>query len=39
MIKYYLFCINWLWKNRGWKTTRKKFKAMERAWNRRADNG
>ena len=31
-IKYYLFCIRWLWKNREWENTRQKFKAMERAY-------
>lgn len=29
-IKYYIFCIQWLWKNRHWENTRQKFKAMER---------
>lgn len=29
-IKYYLFCIKWLWKNREWKNTRQKFKAMNK---------
>lgn len=27
-IKYYLFCIGWLYKNRTWYGTRQKFKAM-----------
>lgn len=31
-LKYYLFCIIWLWKNREWKPTRQKFKALENAW-------
>lgn len=35
MIKYYLFCIRWLWKNREWRSSRQKFKAMERDWHRR----
>lgn len=30
MIKFYLSCIKWLWKNRKWKNTRQKFKAMLR---------
>jgi hypothetical protein len=30
MIKYYLFCIRWLYKNRNWDNTRQKFKAMQR---------
>ena len=29
---YYLFCIKWLWKNRNWRDTRQKWKAMDRAW-------
>ena len=32
MIKYYLFCIKWLWQNRNWQNSRQKFKAMEKAW-------
>lgn len=35
MIKYYLFCIRWLWENRSWKNTRQKFKAMERDYDKR----
>ena len=31
-LRYYLFCIKWLWKNREWENTRQKFKAMEKAW-------
>ncbi len=31
-IKYYLFCIKWLWKNREWENTRQKFKAMEKVY-------
>lgn len=31
-IRYYLFCIRWLWKNREWENTRQKFKAMEKAY-------
>lgn len=31
-IKYYLFCMKWLWKNRNWKNTRQKFKRMEMEW-------
>lgn len=30
MIKYYLRCIKWFWKNRTWNNTRQKFKAMAR---------
>lgn len=32
-IKYYLFCIKWLWKNRDWQNTRQKFKTMNRECN------
>lgn len=35
MIKYYLFCIRWLYKNRDWYNTRQKFKAMQKDWERR----
>ena len=31
-IKYYLFCIRWLWRNREWEGTRQKVKAMEKEW-------
>lgn len=31
-IRYYLFCIRWLWHNRDWENTRQKFKAMDRAY-------
>lgn len=31
-VKWYLFRIKWLWKNRNWENTRQKFKAMEREW-------
>ncbi len=29
-IKYYIFCIKWLYKNRKWDNTRQKFKKMEK---------
>ena len=29
-IKYYIFCIKWLYKNRKWDNTRQKFKRMEK---------
>lgn len=29
-IRYYIFCIKWLWKNRNWSNTRQKFKAMQK---------
>lgn len=32
MIKYYIFCLRWLYKNREWGISRQKFKAMERDW-------
>ena len=31
-IKYYLFCIKWLWKNRNWANTRQKWKRLEKNW-------
>lgn len=31
-IKYYLFAIRWLWKNREWSDTRQKYRAMNREW-------
>ncbi len=31
-LKYYWFCVKWLWKNRDWDNTRQKFKAMEKAY-------
>jgi hypothetical protein len=35
MIKYYLFCIHWLWKNRKWYSTRQNFKMMDWEWQER----
>lgn len=29
-LKYYLFCVRWLWKNKEWASTRQKYKALER---------
>lgn len=34
-IRYYLFCIKWLYKNRKWDNTRQKFKRMERDFKER----
>jgi hypothetical protein len=34
MIKYYIFCIRWIWKNREWKNNRHKWKAMDRDYRR-----
>lgn len=31
-IRFYLFCIRWLWKNRTWAETRQKYRALARAW-------
>ena len=31
-LKYYIFCIKWLWKNRTWDNTRQKFKRMEKEY-------
>lgn len=30
MIRNYLFCMKWLWKNRHWRNTRQKAHAMMR---------
>lgn len=30
MMRYYWFCIRWLWKNRNWGNTRQKFKRMDK---------
>jgi hypothetical protein len=38
MIKYYIFVMRWLWKNREWGNSRQKFKAMEKEWERRLKN-
>lgn len=32
LIRYYLFALRWLWNNRSWKSTRQKWKALDRAW-------
>lgn len=32
MVRYFLFCVKWMWKNRHWENTRQKFKAMDNAW-------
>lgn len=34
-IRYALYCINWMWKNKNWNNTRQKFKAMEREYHKR----
>lgn len=34
-IRYYLFCIGWLWRNRTWGNSRQKYKAMDRDWQRK----
>lgn len=31
-IKYYLFCIKWLYKNRTWGDSRQKYKRMNKDW-------
>lgn len=31
-LRYYIFAIRWLWRNRSWANTRQKWKAMDRAW-------
>lgn len=32
VIRYYFFAIKWFWAHRGWKPTRQKFKAFDKAW-------
>lgn len=34
-MKYILFCLWWMWKNRTWKSTRQKYKAMDKDWERK----
>ncbi len=36
-LRYYIFRIRWLWKNRKWEPTRQKYKAMEREWRARVN--
>ena len=31
-IKYYWFCIGWLWNHKDWDNSRQKFKAMDKEW-------
>ncbi len=31
-LRYHIFVIRWLWKNRNWAPTRQKWKALEKAW-------
>lgn len=31
-IRYYIFAIRWLWRNRTWGETRQKYKALNRDW-------
>ena len=31
-IRYILFCVRWLWKNRNWESSRQKYKALDRDW-------
>lgn len=33
-IRFYLFCIRWLWRNRTWEETRQKYRALGRDWRR-----
>lgn len=30
-LRYYIFTMRWLWKNRTWENTRQKYKALDRA--------
>lgn len=34
-LKYYIFVIRWLWRNRKWKDTQQKYKAMNKEGERR----
>jgi hypothetical protein len=31
-LRYYWFCIRWLYRNREWNNTRQKYKAMDREY-------
>ena len=31
-VRYYLFSIKWLYKNRNWQNNKKKFKALDKAY-------
>jgi hypothetical protein len=33
-IKYYLFCLRWIWSNKEWENGRQKWKMMDRDWKR-----
>lgn len=33
-LKYIIFCVGWLWKNRHWHDTRQKWKALQRDYER-----
>lgn len=33
-IKYYFFCLKWVWKNREWNNGRQKWKMMDRDYRR-----
>lgn len=32
MVRYYWFCLRWLWRHRYWENSRQKWKAMEKDW-------
>jgi hypothetical protein len=34
MLRYYIFCIGWIWKNRSWNNDRHKWKMMDRDYRR-----
>lgn len=36
-IRYYIFAIRWLYRNREWADTRQKYKAMVREWKKKED--
>lgn len=33
-LRFLAFTVRWLWRNRTWKGTRQKYKALDRAWAR-----
>ena len=33
-IRFYIFCVRWLWRYRNWKETRQKYKKLAKDWRR-----
>jgi hypothetical protein len=31
-VRYWWFCVRWLWRHRDWEDTRQKYKTMNREW-------